>query len=62
MVESENYEKNTVINTDIQPDTPVEPGSTVVLTVSAGTGAVDVPEVTNLTYEEAYNRITGPGA
>ncbi|MDE6675931.1 MAG: Stk1 family PASTA domain-containing Ser/Thr kinase [Acetatifactor sp.] len=60
-VASENYEKNKVINTDIQADTEVEPGSTVVLTVSAGTGAVDVPEVTGLTYEEAYNKITLAG-
>ncbi|MDE7222869.1 MAG: Stk1 family PASTA domain-containing Ser/Thr kinase [Acetatifactor sp.] len=61
MVESENYEKNTVINTDVQEGTEVEAGSTVVLTVSAGTGAVDVPEVGGLTYEEAYNRITMAG-
>lgn len=61
MVESENYEKNTVINTDVQEGTEVEAGSTVILTVSAGTGAVDVPEVGGLTYEEAYNKITMAG-
>ena len=60
-VESEIYEENTVINTDVPEGTEVEPGSTVVLTVSAGTGAVAVPGVTGLTYEEAYNKITMEG-
>ena len=61
MVESDVYEKNKVINTDIQEGTEVEPNSTVVLTVSAGSSPVDVPEVEGLTYEEAYNRITMAG-
>lgn len=61
MVESDAYEKNKVINTDIQEGTEVEANSTVVLTVSAGSSPVDVPEVEGLTYEEAYNRITMAG-
>lgn len=60
-VESDIYEKNKVINTDIKEGTEVEPNSTVVLTVSAGSGAVDVPGVEGLNYEEAYNRITMAG-
>lgn len=61
MVESDVYEKNKVINTDVQEGTEVEANSTVVLTVSAGSRPVDVPEVEGLTYEEAYNRITMAG-
>lgn len=61
MVESELYEENTVISTDILAGEDVEVNTTVVLTVSAGTQAVEVPAVTGLTYEEACNRITGEG-
>lgn len=61
MVESDTYEENTVISTDIPEGREVEVNTTVVLTVSAGTGAVDVPDVLGLTYEEAYNRITQEG-
>lgn len=61
MVESDVYEKNKVINTDVQEGTEVEANSIVVLTVSAGSRPVDVPEVEGLTYEEAYNRITMAG-
>lgn len=61
MVESDTYEENIVISTDIPEGQEVEVNTTVVLTVSAGTGAVDVPEVEGLTYEEAYNRIIQEG-
>jgi len=61
MVESETYEKNTVITTDIAEGEEVEVNSTVALTVSAGTETEDVPDVTGLTYEEAYNKITAEG-
>lgn len=61
MVESDTYEENTVISTDIPEGQEVEVNTTVVLTVSAGTGAEEVPEVEGLTYEEAYNRITQEG-
>lgn len=61
MVESDLYEENTVISTDILAGEDVEVNSTVVLTVSAGTQAVEVPAVTGLTYEEACNKITGEG-
>ncbi len=61
MVESDTYEENTVISTDIPEGQEVEVNTTVVLTVSSGTGAVDVPEVEGLTYEEAYNRIIQKG-
>lgn len=60
-VESETYEKNTVITTDIQAGDEVQINTVVVLTVSAGTEAVTVPGVTGLTYEEAYNKITAEG-
>lgn len=60
-VESETYEENTVITTDIAAGEEVEVNSVVVLTVSAGMEAVSVPDVTGLTYEEAYNKITAEG-
>lgn len=60
-VESETYEENTVITTDIAAGEEAEVNSVVVLTVSAGTEAVSVPDVTGLTYEEAYNKITAEG-
>lgn len=60
-VESDTYEKNKVISTDIAVGAEVEVNSTVVLTVSAGTEAKNVPEVTGLTYEEAYSKITAEG-
>ncbi|MBD5530190.1 MAG: Stk1 family PASTA domain-containing Ser/Thr kinase [Lachnospiraceae bacterium] len=61
MVESELYEENTVISTDIAAGDEVEVNSTVVLTVSAGTEAPEVPDVLGLTFEEAYNTITAKG-
>lgn len=61
MVESDVYEENTVISTSIPEGTEVEVNTAVTLTVSAGTGAIDVPDVAGLTYEEAYNRITMEG-
>ena len=60
-IESETYEENTVITTDIAAGEEVEVNSVVVLTVSAGTEAVPVPDVMGLTYEEAYNKITAEG-
>ena len=61
MVESDVYEENTVISTSIPEGTEVEVNTAVTLTVSAGIGAIDVPDVAGLTYEEAYNRITMEG-
>lgn len=60
-IESETYEENTVITTDIAAGEEVEVNNVVVLTVSAGTEAVSVPDVMGLTYEEAYNKITAEG-
>ncbi len=60
-IESETYEENTVITTDIAAGEEGEVNSVVVLTVSAGTEAVSVPDVMGLTYEEAYNKITAEG-
>jgi len=60
-IESETYEENTVITTDIAAGEEGEGNSVVVLTVSAGTEAVSVPDVMGLTYEEAYNKITAEG-
>lgn len=61
MVESELYEENTVITTDIAAGDEVEVNSTVMLTVSAGTEAPEVPNVMGLTFEEAYNTIATKG-
>jgi len=60
-IESETYEENTVITTDIAAGEEGEGNSVVVLTGSAGTEAVSVPDVMGLTYEEAYNKITAEG-
>lgn len=60
-VESAEYPKDTVINSDILPGTMVDEGSTVVLTASSGIDAVEVPNVTGRTYEEAYNLLVTSG-
>ena len=60
-VESEAYEQNVVISSDITPGTKIDIGSTVVLTVSAGTESVEVPDVTNLSIEEAERKLEEKG-
>lgn len=60
-VESEAYEQNIVISADITAGTAVDKGTTVTLTVSAGTEGKEVPNVTGIAYEDAANQLTGRG-
>lgn len=60
-VDSEAYEQNIIISADITPGTKIEKGSTVTLTVSAGTEGRDVPDVTGLSFEDAANKLAGKG-
>lgn len=60
-VDSEAYEQNIIISADITPGTKIEKGSTVTLTVSAGTEGREVPDVTGLSYEDAANKLAGKG-
>ncbi len=60
-VESSSYEKGVVINSSIAKGEEVTPGTTVVLTVSAGVEFVLVPNVQGDTYEEAYAALTEAG-
>ena len=60
-VESEAYEQNIVISADITEGTSVKKGTTVTLTVSAGTEGREVPNVTGLSYEDAANQLVTQG-
>ncbi|MGN1147018.1 MAG: Stk1 family PASTA domain-containing Ser/Thr kinase, partial [Lachnospiraceae bacterium] len=60
-VDSEAYEQNIIISADITPGTKIEKGSTVTLTVSAGTEGREVPDITGLSYEDAANKLAGKG-
>ncbi|MDE5680207.1 MAG: PASTA domain-containing protein, partial [Lachnospiraceae bacterium] len=60
-VESEAYEQNIVISADITEGTSVKKGTTVTLTVSAGTEGREVPNVTGYSYEDAANQLAGQG-
>lgn len=60
-VESEAYEQNIIISSDITPGTKIDLGTTVTLTVSAGTEGREVPNVTGLSYTDAANKLTEKG-
>ncbi len=60
-VESEAYEQNIVISADITEGTSVKKGTTVTLTVSAGTEGREVPNVVGRSYEDAANQLAGQG-
>lgn len=60
-VESESYEQNIVISADITAGTKIAAGSTVTLTVSAGTEGREVPDVEGLSYTDAVNRLATQG-
>lgn len=59
--ESDEVEIGYVISADVSEGTEVFPGSTVVLTASAGPQGVEVPSVIGMTYEEAANIMTSNG-
>lgn len=60
-VESEAYEQNIVISADITEGTTVNKGTTVTLTVSAGTEGREVPNITGQSYEDAASQLAGQG-
>ncbi len=60
-VESEAYEQNMVIESDITPGTKIKPGTTVTLTVSAGMEGREVPNVVGYTYEDAARQLEAAG-
>lgn len=60
-VESEAYDQNVVISSDITAGTKIDVGSTVTLTVSAGTEGREVPDVTGLSYTNAVNKLAERG-
>lgn len=59
--ESEAYEQNIVISADVTAGTEIKAGSTVTLTVSAGTEGREVPNITGLSYEDAANKLAEKG-
>ncbi len=59
--ESDEIEVGIVISADVATGEQVVKGSTIVLTASSGPESVKVPLVTELTYEEAYSKLTGLG-
>ncbi len=60
-VESEAYDQNVVISADITEGTKIPVGSTVTLTVSAGTEGREVPDVEGLPYADAVNKLAERG-
>ncbi len=60
-VESEAYEQNIVISADVTKGTLIERGTTVTLTVSAGTEGKEVPNITGRSYEDAANLLASKG-
>ena len=60
-VESESYEQNVVISADITAGTKIAVGTTVTLTVSAGTEGREVPDVEGLSYTDAVNQLAERG-
>ncbi len=59
--ESDNIDEGVVINANVGTNNNLEVGSTVVLTVSAGSQGVVVQNVTGYTYEEANNKLSSLG-
>ena len=60
-VESEAYDQNVVISADITEGTKIPVGSTVTLTVSAGSEGREVPDVEGLPYADAVNKLAERG-
>lgn len=60
-VESEAYDQNVVISSDITAGTKIEVGSTVTLTVSAGTEGREVPDVEGMSFTAAVNKLAERG-
>ena len=59
--ESDSVAEGVVISTDVSVDAQIEKGSTVTLTASAGTQGVEVPNVVELTFDEANTQLVSKG-
>ncbi len=59
--ESDTIDEDLVIRANVAAKTPLEIGSKVILTVSAGVKGVDVPEVSGKSFEEANSQLTALG-
>lgn len=59
--ESDTIDADVVISAGADEGTPLEVGSKVTLTVSAGSKGIEVPDVSGLTYEEANSKLTSLG-
>lgn len=60
-VESEAYEQNIVISSDITPGTRIPTGTTVTLTVSSGKEGREVPNVVGLSDKDAVKQLEAQG-
>lgn len=60
-VESEAYEQNIVISSDITPGTRIPTGTTVTLTVSSGKEGREVPNVLGLSDKDAVKQLEAQG-
>ena len=60
-VESEAYEQNIVISSDITPGTRIPTGTTVTLTVSSGKEGREVPNVMGLSDKDAVKQLEAQG-
>jgi len=59
--ESDTVAMGVVIRSNVAAGTELLEGSTVILTASAGPQAIEVPDVSKCTYEEAYGILTAKG-
>lgn len=59
--ESAEYEQGIVMESSISPGTMVEEGTNIILTVSAGSEGVEVPDVVGLTEAEAVSNLEQKG-
>lgn len=59
--ESDAIDEGVVISANVSEGTSIQTGSTVTLTVSAGSQGVEVPEVSGQTFEEANSALVGAG-
>lgn len=59
--ESDSIDEGVVISANVTAGAKLEVGSTVTLTVSAGSQGVEVPEVTGLSFDEANTKLVSSG-
>ncbi len=59
--ESTQYEQGIVIKSSVEPGTVIEEGTNVVLTVSAGSEGVEVPDVVGMTEAEGVANLSNKG-